>query len=196
MTNSFKKIAVATTGAALGLAVIDATPAQAATITYDFLVNVNSQSFPGFFSYNDADPAENLGYGLEIPVTDFEWEFLGETYTDENVGRRIQRDFPNPYGVGVIVQPADFYLGQPFPFNPYQTLPGLNFGVVSQPPFLTRIEGNLFSGPPFGQGTVTYTLRAVEPPVTSVPESGNIAGLSLLAFGLLLKKKKTSQNLD
>jgi hypothetical protein len=193
MTSNVKKIAIATTGVALGLTAIDAAPVEAAIITYDFLVETNSQSFPGFFSYNDVDPAENLGYGLEIPVTDFEWEFLGVTYTDENVGRRIRREFPNPLGVGVIVQPADFYLGQPF--NPYRTLPGLNFGVVIEPPFGTRIEGNQFSSaPPFTEGTVTYTLRSVEPPVTSVLEPTNVAGLSLLGLGLLLKKKKTSQN--
>ena len=193
MANNLKTITVATTGAALGLAALDTTPAQAAIITYDFTVELNSELFPGFFSYDDAAPAENLGYGLEIAVTDFEWEFLGVTYTDENVGRRIPRDLPNalpdPLGVGVIVQPADFYLGQPF--NPYQTLPGLDFGVAGQGNSLTRIEGNLFDSLA-GRGSVSYTLRSQEPPVTSVPEPASVAGLSLLGFGWLLKEKRAS----
>jgi hypothetical protein len=99
MVNNLKTITVATTGAALGLAALDTTPAQAAIITYDFTVELNSELFPGFFSYDDATPAEDFGYGLEVAVTDFEWEFLGVTYTDESVGRREQTGFPISYGV-------------------------------------------------------------------------------------------------
>lgn len=65
--NFLGKLAVATAGAALSLAVMGAQPAGAATITYDFTVGVTSgpltgNQYSGFFSYDDASTSRGASY--------------------------------------------------------------------------------------------------------------------------------------
>lgn len=180
-----QKLAVATAAAALSYAVIDAKPVQAATITYDFTVDVTSgpltgNQSSGFFSYDDSILT---GSGLETIGADdglsVSFNFLGKTYNETN-----DIDFPDY----PIVQFQD------------RKLLGLNFAVFYAPSFQTFgiadtvdvATGSLGSGggnifaydtdPSVqfeGLGNVTYSPRPVPEPVSVV---------GVLGLGFLLKK--------
>lgn len=91
----YQKLAVTVAGLALGLAVTEATPAQAATITYDFTFTLSSgqgslqssvdNEYSGSFSYDDSkisysDPRlGGLGY-ITLP-SDFSLNFNNINYT-------------------------------------------------------------------------------------------------------------------
>ena len=116
----YQKLAVATATAALSLAAMEAKTVQAATIIYDFTVDVTSgpltgtQSF-GSFSYDDlaltGTGLETLGVNEGLSIS---FDFLGKTYNETNdIG---SPDYP-------IVQFQD------------QSLLGLNFFVYYAPSF-------------------------------------------------------------
>ncbi len=182
--NIYKKLAVATAGAALSFAAIEANhvnPVQAATVTYDLTIDVTTgslagtQSF-GFFSYDDSTLTgiglETLGVNKGLSV---DFDFLGKTYheTDEN----SYPDFP-------VVQFQD------------RSLLGIEFLVQDPTGFAFEIgtsnpDPNVFAGNQFiygkrpgidGDGVVKYSLR-------SVSEPNAMSGLAVLGLGLLLKRK-------
>lgn len=189
--SSHQKWAVATAAAALSLVVMEAEKAQAATITYDFTVNVTSGSLTGtqpsgFFSYDDSTLT---GVGLEtVGVNEglaISFNFLGETY-DETDDIEAP-DYP-------ILQFQD------------SSLLGLNFNVFYAPSFqsfaiadevdvaigaIGTNGGSIFAydtDPSVGfegLGTVTYSARPI-------PEPGSVAGLGILGLGFLLKKRVAS----
>lgn len=156
-------------------------PVQAATVTYDFTIDLttgslaNTESF-GFFSYDDSTLTgiglETLGVNKGLSVS---FDFLGKTYyeTDEN----SFPDFP-------IVQFQDrSLLGIAFLV---QEQTGFAFGISTSNP-----DPNVFAGNQFiygyrpgidGGGVVKYSLR-------SVFEPSAMSGLAVLGFGLLLKRK-------
>lgn len=95
----YQKLAVATAGAALGLVVSEATPTQAATITYDFTLTLTSgvgalqssvgNQYSGFFSYDDSqiyfsDPRFG-GLGYTTLPTDFSLNFNNINYTETDL---------------------------------------------------------------------------------------------------------------
>lgn len=185
----YQKLAVATATATLSLAAMEA-KIQAATIIYDFTVDVTSgplsgtQSF-GSFSYDDlaltGTGLETLGVNEGLSIS---FDFLGETYNEtDDIGSL--NNYP-------IVQFQD------------QSLLGLNFNVFYSPSFQSfaiadEVDvsmgavglggGNVFAydtDPSVefeGLGTVTYQ---------QVPEASSVVGLGVLGLGFLLKKKVTS----
>ena len=184
----YQKLAVATATAALSLAAMEAENVQAATIIYDFTVDVTSGPLTGTqssgsFSYDDlaltGTGLETLGVNEGLSVS---FDFLVETYNETN-----DIDSPNY----PIVQFQD------------QSLLGLNFNVfyASSLQFAIADEidasigavglggGNVFAydtdpNAAFeGLGTVTYR---------PVPEPSSVVGLSVLGLGFLLRKKVTS----
>jgi len=184
--SSRQKLAIFTAAAAL-IAVIDTQTAKAATITYDFTVDITSGPLTGtqptgFFSYDDASLT---GVGLEtVGLNDglsISFNFLGETYSEtDDAG---VPDYP-------IVQFQD------------RSLLGLNFNVFYAPSFqsfaiadeanVSTGEIGLGAGNVFaydtdpsvqfeGLGTVTYSARPI-------PEPSSVVGLSVLGLGLILKR--------
>lgn len=183
-----QKLAVATATAALSLAAMEAKTVQAASIIYDFTVDVTggplsgTQSF-GSFSYDDValtgTGLETLGVNEGLSIS---FDFLGETYDETN-----DIDLPDY----PIVQFQD------------RSLLGLNFNVFygSSLQFAIADEidasigavgsggGNVFAydtdpNAAFeGLGTVTYR---------PVPEPSSVVGLGVLGLGFLLKRRVTS----
>ena len=193
----YKKLAMTTTSIALSLIAIDSNPVKAATITYDFTVDIveseylRNFSLAGFFSYDDSS-IEGTGSEI-IPV-------ISATY--------IRTFESNPNSPGVITSDALYGGGAPVfrnqanvliengMFNGLQWDYGqrrFEFDIVGQ-----NYEDFIFFSPPFPcsdttdlfcrtTGNVEYTLR--EEPSNSVPESTGILGLSLFSLGFLFKKK-------
>lgn len=187
--SSYQKLAVTTAAAALSFAVMEAKPVQAATIIYDFAIDVTSgpligSQTSGFFSYDDStltgNGVETLGVNEGLSVS---FNFLNETYNEtDDIG----------FSSSPIVQFQD------------RNLLGLNFNVFygSSLQFAIADEvdvstgavglggGNLFaydtdpSAAFEGLGTVTYR---------QVPEPGSVVGLSVLGLGFLLKKVTSSR---
>ena len=218
MANSiYQKLAFATVGAVLGLAVMETPSVQAATITYDFTVNITSGSssgnqYSGYFSYDESAPSGFTRFNF-IPyflVSDFSFDFLGKTYTENDLQYNNSR---------VVAYPPFSYLRftnpRPIVNNPAYFLPG---GELDQVKFYLTDVSSIFGGGSYfinfypnssfsfqffdrnpyyttsaGSGTWNYTLRE-EAPSTSVPESGTVFGLSMLGMGWLLRKKKVSSN--
>lgn len=217
MANSiYQKLGFAIAGTVLSLAVMETGSVQAATITYDFNVNITSgpllgNQYSGFFSYDDASPS---GAGnLLLPyfdITEFNFEFANRTYTRSDL-RYDCRVFPGCLplqfsGGEVVTEPSGqvvliprggelvrfaFSTFNPFrpPFPGFFTLIGgqTGLGFTYQLPFNP--------GEPFtiGSGSGTVSRRpTTPPPPTSVPEPGTVFGLSMLGFGWLLRKKKVS----
>lgn len=186
--NRRQKLASATAAAALSFVVMEAKTVQAATVTYDFTVDVTSGPLTGTqpsgsFSYNDSTLTgtglETLGVAQGLSVA---FNFLGKTYKETN-----DIEFPE------------------FPIVQFQErkLLGLNFTAFYGPSFQTIGIGNTVDvaagligsggGSVFaydtepsvqfeGVGKVTYSARPV-------PEPVSVAGLSALGIGFLLKRK-------
>jgi hypothetical protein len=182
----YQKLAVATAGVTLSFAAIETKPAQAATVTDDFTVNVTSgaltgQTGSGSFSYDDSILT---GSGSETAlVQSLSFNFLDKTYTqnddyftdfgfptlDLNNGSVVGLNYTVNYSPNVIFYPADF--GSVFSIagtsNLYDSTGGATFyeGVPDSNDNLSVV------------GTVTYFAA------TPVPEPSSTWGT--LAFGIL-----------
>ncbi|GET40260.1 PEP-CTERM sorting domain-containing protein [Microseira wollei] len=213
----YQKLALATAGTVLSLAVMDTHPANAAIITYDFTVNITSGSllgnqYSGFFSYDESAPSSftRAGYIPYFLVSDFSFDFFGKTYREKDVvynNSRAPQEPPFSYlrftNPRPIVNNAAYFLpgGEldqvKFYLTDYSSIFGggsyfINFYPNSNFSFLffARVPTNIISS---GAGTWKYTLRE-QPTSTSVPEPGTVFGLSMLGFGWLLRKKKASSH--
>lgn len=216
MANSiYQKLALATVGTVLSLAVMETPSVQAATITYDFTVNITDgpllgNQYSGFFSYDDASPS-GAG-GLLLPffdVTEFNFDFPQRTNTPSQLfidGRVFPSSLPLQFRGGeVVTDPSGrlvliprggelvrfaFSTFNPFrpPFPGFFTLFGSSTGLS----FTYQLPFN--PGEPFtiGSGSGTVSLRTTPP--TAVPEPGTVFGLSMLGLGWLLRKKKASSH--
>ncbi len=216
MANSiYQKLALATAGTVLSLAVMETPSVQAAIITYDFTVNISSgtligNQYSGFFSYDNTAPAPVLQPFFD--VTEFNFKFANKTYTRSDLRldcRVFPACLPLEFTTGEIVTEPSGRLvlipggselarfafstfnafGPPFPgfFTLFGSSTGLSF--TYQLPFNP--------GEPFtiGSGSGTVSRRTdPTPPPTSVPEPGTVFGLSMLGFGWLLRKKKASSH--
>lgn len=172
----FQKFGIAVSATALSLAAIDANPAQAATITYDFEVNLTSgrdagSMGEGFFSYDDSILT---GIGLETvgvnDVLSVQLELLGITYTKADTNNF------GGFGGPVVRFEDGNLLGLFWRFQGSVTAPQvINNNYYVEEACCTRFNN---------EGEVTYTLRS-----TSIPESGTILSLSIFGLGFLLSKK-------
>ncbi len=197
----YQNLVVATTGIALSLIVIESNSAKAATITYDFTVDIvesellnNNLIISGFFSYDDSTIE---GTGSEtIPVI---------------LATHISRSEDFPDSPGFIITSEDLYGGgapvfrnqanvllENGMFNGFQwelAIRRFEFNIVNE-----EYDNLYFASRPCrdpielfcrSTGIVSYTLR--EEPATSVPEPKGLTGIFLLGLGLLLKKNTHSQ---
>lgn len=165
-------VPIALTAAGLVLGVAAIAPAPAATIS--FTVNTLSgplagESLPGFLSFNEAG---FTGTGDEVfALETFSFEFLGTEFTaaaDSAASFALQNG---------AVQGLDFI--------------GPNFDFLD-----AEFNYALASGR--GQGMVTYTLAAPQPPIDSSPASIPAAanGWGLLLFGGLALGIARSQQVE
>ena len=191
-SNIFTKLTVAittiaTTLVALSFVVIEASPVQAATITYDFDVNITSglldeNVYEGFFSYDDSTLTgigrEKIGVAEELSIV---FEFFGKTYTEAD-DNNFSFNFPfvefnenRLVGLQYIVNdtPNNSIFAM-FSDDP----DGLGGGDRFQYIDVNSLEVN--------EGSVTFYSR---PPSTPIPEPSSVAGLALLGFGWFLRKK-------
>lgn len=187
--NIYKNLTVATVGLTVSFTALEAHCVQAATITYDFTVEVTSgllagEIYKGFFSYDDSTLAGNgvesvaVGEGLSIS-----FNFLDVSYaeTDDNT----------------------FEFGFPFVEFNNGTLVGLQYTVVKDSIFsIFGDEPNgLGGGDKFnyidkvsfevGDGSVVYSLRQ---PSTSVPEPSVVLALGVLSLGSLMNKTRVQRH--
>lgn len=193
----YQKLTVAAAAATLSFAAMEA-KSQAATITYDFTVDVTSgplsdtQPF-GFFTYDDSTL---IGSGLETLGVDqglsISFNFLNKTYDETD-------DIGFPTYPTVQFQDSDL-LGLSFVtfYAPsFQT-----FGIGNEVDISTGVigsgGGNIFAydtDPSIefeGLGTVKYSPRPV-------PEPNTVVGLGALGLALLLKRvtsRKTKAMVD
>ncbi|MBD1809351.1 hypothetical protein H6F98_28415 [Microcoleus sp. FACHB-SPT15] len=194
----YQKLATATTGIALSLIAIESNSAKAATITYDFTVDIvesellnNNLLISGFFSYDDSTIQ---GTGSEtIPVI---------------LATHITRSKNFPDSPGFIITSDDLYGGGAPVFRNQANvlLENRMFNGFQWDLGIRRFEFNInneeynnlyFASRPCidpielfcrSTGIVSYTLR--EEPAASVPESRGITGILLLGLGLILKKNR------
>jgi len=213
MANSiYQKLALATAGTVLSLAVMETASVQAATITYDFNVNITSgpllgNQYSGFFSYDNTAPAPVLQPFFD--VTEFNFEFANRTYTRSDLVLDC-RVFPgclplqfsggelvtDPSGRLVLIPGGSELARVAFStFNPFgPPFPGFFTLIGSGSAFSFNYQLPFNPGEPttIGNGSGTVSLRTTPP--TAVPEPSTIFGLSMLGFGWLLRKKKASSH--
>jgi hypothetical protein len=194
-----KPIAFAIASAAVGLAVLDASPARAAQAIFDIDVNVTSgpltgNLFEGFLSFDDSIESGTLsGEAGEFEIA---FDFLGETYTEEDdISFGGGFGFPtltvangSPILVDWIVDFGNDAFGPPPNFSNDFAFCGTAFGICNDNigSFVYQI-GEVPDNVEQGVGQITYTKRNQQPPA-SVPEPGAVAALSLFGLGSLLKR--------
>lgn len=186
-------------GAAALLPAIDVAPAQSATITYNFEVNVTEGNYlgkyNGNFSFEDSVLTNN---GDEI-ITQANgnlsllFTFLNKTYT-------IQDELEFPAYPGAYFRNGQL-LGLSFLVVPPKSDPGFffngdKFSVGHRIDSRNVYQGDLI-------GLVTYWLKPSDPPpdptpceddgsCAAVPEpSGGLASLGFLGLGLWMRRKTT-----
>lgn len=204
MKGFYQKLAVATTGTILSFAVMEAVPAQAAIITYDFTVDVTSgpyagNQYDGYFSYDDEATSEASEIFIPLfDITDFYFEFADEINSADLFYDPRQGPLSSPLqftdGEVIELKPGNLALiprgGElvrfrfssfnSFDFEPNWFTINSEFGFRYQIPSPPD-DPELYVG---GQGNLTYSLRS-----TSVPEPSTAFGLGILSFGWFLKKK-------
>jgi len=161
MTNIFQKLSFVVTTTVLSLSVINANPINAASITYDFEVNVSTGSllgdtYSGSFEFDDSTLTD---VGEEsLSVSELSFNLLGVNFTEAS--------FFNP----VL---ARFDDGDFSGLNFAETVDGSFFLQLNEGDFtyLTLPNGSL------SRGEITYTNTTTIPEPTAV--------FSLLALGAI-----------
>jgi hypothetical protein len=192
----FTKVAVVTTSTILGFTVLQANLVQAATITYDFTVDINVGSLSGstgrgFFSYDNSLPLINTFF-LGRPIASLFFEFDGKTFTltDSNLLNFIPVIFNeappnNPEHFGLYGFSVSGSVTAP-PEEQFVTTHTKNFTIDNDDFYYSVKE--VTGIPDFHcSECITYTLR--EASIVSVPEPNALGGLFLLSLGVVLKKK-------
>lgn len=167
---NYQNFVIATASLAFGLVLINANPAQAAKITYDFSVSIDSgtllnETYSGSFSFDDITLT---GVGDEfLPVSDLKFNFLDTDYiaTDDSE---------------VVFLDGNF-LGLSFSTDAYFSfVPG--FFSLNESFFAYDLGSQ-----EVGIGDINYTVRSSNP----VPEPATIIGfVTTVILGSSLRKNK------
>ncbi len=195
MSRLMAKLAVVVASTALGFTAIEASPVQAAPVTYNFTVNILDgdlvgQDFSGVFSYDDASLTNN-GFetlGIEEGFK-LNFEFLGSALTqaDSEFAPIHSLDWP-----GVRFDDGNL-LGIVFDWD--KDL-GLGIGKIRISTFTVFGSGRpdlTETGDFDSSGRISYFKQQAPGTDVTVPEPGTLAGLSIFGLsGLLLKKKVTT----
>lgn len=182
-TNIFQKLAVVTAGAALSFTVMEANQrnlAEAAILTYDFNVTISDtdgnsrlEGKTGFgqITYDDSSLGSGrVEYSNPSFVSSYFFNFVNfwtgepKTYTMSNTSE-LRVAFNNNNLLYIADFPNNYYVY----FDPY---PRVHGGDLN--------EEVKFLG--------TYSVKGEDEEAT-VPEPSIVAGLSILGFGWLLKRK-------
>jgi len=173
VVNIYQKLAVATAGVALSFTPIEARPAQAATITYNYTETSTTDFYgSGSFSFDNSKSVD----GTRFNVTDFTLDWYRSNGS-------LTAVFPYgnasaPTSLPLWDSSRDSLVGE------YQQ----SERAVSTDNFFRndQTENGQLSRPggtDSSSGSVSYT---------QVPEPSGVAGLLVLGLGLLLKKKVAS----
>ena len=167
-------LAVSLSNFVLGLTLINSPLVRAATMSYDFQVDIDSgtlsgDSFSGSFSFDNVG-LTNIGEEF-LPLDSIEFNFEGTDYTDVSVPLSEAVFFDGEF-LGLGYSPDDSFAFVPGFFaidEAYFTYDIVDIGA--------------------GAGDVTYTV----PDSTTTPESSSIFGLiSLGILGLSVIRKQLS----
>lgn len=190
---NYQKLTAAIVCTALSFAVVEAKPAKAVTITYDFDVTVpSSQPFAGVysgsFSFDNSTP-QTLGN-----VQDFEFNFRGFTFLGPEAGAGV---FDGAYwgdeptasfsSDGELISFNGDFITCVFG-NPCEAPGEADYISFENTSF--QYEFDNYANQRTSFGVVSYTLSS--PKSVSVPETGSVTAVLLSSLGLLLKKRKYS----
>lgn len=185
--NIFHKLAVVFVGMALSLTVMEAHPAKAEVITYDFNVDVTGGPLTG--KTGSGSFAFDTSVLTTLPsfytLTDFTFSFLDKTYGLDNILPRYRIEPLNVVGFsGDQLGFYDFVI----PFSNCSDIGQCDPNIVITNGFFVYEPAPL-SANQRSFGNVTSSRVS-----TSVPEpSPNLAlGIGILGLGLLSKKKEAS----
>lgn len=179
MQNLSDKFVLAIASVGVSLATITASPVQAATVTYNFELNVidglyAGETGKGSFSYDDStltgEGLESLGVDEGLAV---QLNFLGINYTEAD----DVNDNDNPLDVEPLVNFAD------------GNLLGLDLSLLkSADGPLVLIRDRTFDIPNYsGRETLGYGSVSYSKPI---PEPSSILGVSALGMVWLLARQK------
>ncbi len=158
MTNLVHKFSWITASTVLGLAVIGASAANAASIIYDFEVSISSGSLVGenYFGLLEFDDSD-------LSISQFTFDFEGVNYTEADL---IDPEivFDNDQFLGLVADVIDTDVE----FSFLEAVPPINEPAT----FIYLIDGQEAAG------EIAYTLQ-------TVPEPSTLLGsMIIVAFGL------------
>lgn len=180
--NIIQKLSIAAVSTTLSCGLLEANPAQAALITYNFEVfEIDSR---GSFRYDDTTGNTSIvqnffGTVFELtsyPVADIEFLFNDQTYTEADALNNIR------FSTLVTLDGDDRGMSLFWETEDFSFVPGSNtvFGAIFT---LFRDNNGEFVS------SVGFERVEEEPPI-SVPEPATLTGLAMFGLaGLLLKKK-------
>lgn len=186
--NIFQKLAIASVGMALSLTVMEAHPAKAEVITYNFNVvnlggSLTGETGSGSFSFDPSVPTQIANF---YTLTDFNFSFLNKTYGLADILPRYRIDPLNIVGFsGGQLGFYDFII----PFSGCSDIGRCDANIViTNGSFV--YEPAPLSGNQRLFGNVTTSRVA-----TSVPEpSSNLAmGIGVLGVGFFLRKNRETK---
>jgi hypothetical protein len=196
----FTKVAVVTSSAVLGFTVLQTSLVQAATITYDFTVNINvgplsSSVGRGFLSYDNSLPLVDNIYNSPVSlrtVASLFFDFDGKTFSLTDSDRIGSNRAPVVFGDdpgSIYFGLYNFFVSGSVVASPEEQFVTTNTKVfgIQYDDFYYDVE-EAAGVPDFAcYECITYTLR--EASILSVPEPNALGGLFLLSIGVVLKKK-------
>lgn len=181
MNKTFSSL-LATAGLAFGLTLTNSNQLQAATITYDLSVTIDSgslldQTYTGSFSFSDS---VLTGVGDEfLPVTNLEFNFLATEYTETDDSFNAEAAFFDGEFLGLS----------------YST--DVEFSFV---PGFFALDESFFAydlGDDSGTGDIVYSVRSEDPNLTTTAEPATMIGLlTTVILGNSLRQSKFSRQQD
>ncbi|NET45290.1 hypothetical protein [Okeania sp. SIO2B3] len=181
MTNIFQKLSFVATSTVLTLSVINANPVNAASITYDFEVTIDSGvlfggTYSGSFEFDDSAVT---GMGEEfLSVSDISFDFLGVNYTETDGLFDPEAVFFDGDFLGLSFSTDEFFFVEGF-FDSSDAFFAYDIGAGT------------------GAGDITYTLRPDTPVSTPEPTAVfSLLALSAAGCSGVLKNRKTSSLKD
>lgn len=202
---------LAIAGALFSFVALSARSGVAATVIYDFSVDVNTARYSGFFSYDDAAVGSYIPSLPYYDVTDFSFNFRDKTYTKSDLridGRALPASLPlqitggEPVylpGGGLGITPKGGAL-QRFAFSTFNPSSVADFFTLvgsTNPSDSRFIYGTVSPTNPnrldLGEGRVAFSVRSA-----AVPEPSQAAGIvtSTIALSWLLWRHRKGRFLQ
>ena len=182
-------LSIATTVLVLGVLAVGNHPVQAATITYDFTVDVffgplSGNTFAGWFSFDDTNLTGVGSEVLDIPNDDLkiEFSFLGETFDRDDESFEIFDRIPPVPSISFldgVLEGLSYRVDE---------VRGTNLSAIPDP-----VQDFTILGSGFGYRTVDDTIfleGKVQYKQRGIPEPSTLLAIGILGAGFLLKTKR------